>query len=84
MIDKCNKNIAYIPILNFKFIIWDYMNQLNQNNQTGKKLINCRESDIISLLKIKDDRKNFCMEMSKKYIINIKIFRLAFPGWKWI
>jgi hypothetical protein len=41
-------------------------------------VINWRAIDIIDLLKTKDDRKNF--EMSKKYIININIFRLAFPG----
>ena len=41
------------------------MNNINQNPEADKKLINCRASDIIALLKTKDDRKNFCMEMSK-------------------
>jgi len=31
------------------------MNQLNQNKQTGKKLINCCANDIIGLLKTKED-----------------------------
>jgi len=34
------------------------MNQLNQNNQIGKKLINFRVSHIIGLLKTKDDINN--------------------------
>ena len=41
------------------------MNNINPNNEAEKKLVNCQVSDIISLLKTKDDRKNFCMEMSK-------------------
>ena len=37
---------------------------MNQNIEAEKKLVNCRASDIITLLKTKDDRKHFCMEMS--------------------
>ena len=41
------------------------MNNINRNIEQEKKLVNCRASDIIGLLKTKDDRKNFCVEMSK-------------------
>lgn len=42
---------------------------MNRNEQQDAKLINARASDIISLLKTKEDRKNFAMEMSKNITI---------------
>lgn len=41
------------------------MNTSNKNNQIDKKQLNCSSNNIIGLLKEKDDRKNFYMEMSK-------------------
>ena len=32
------------------------------------QVMNCRASEIINLLKTKEDRANFCLEMSKKLI----------------
>lgn len=42
---------------------------MNRNEQQDAKLINVLASDIIGLLKIKEDRKNFAMEMSKNITI---------------
>ena len=40
------------------------MNIINQEENVNQGIINCRASDVISLLKSKDDRRNFCIEMS--------------------
>ena len=40
------------------------MSIINQEENANQGIINCRASDVISLLKSKDDRRNFCIEMS--------------------
>ena len=41
------------------------MNSTNENNDDENNIIKCRSSDVINLLKTRDDRRHFCMEMSK-------------------
>ena len=40
------------------------MSIINQEENANQGIINYRASDVISLLKSKDDRRNFCIEMS--------------------
>ena len=37
---------------------------MNINNNNNAQVVNCRASDVINLLKTKEDRRNFCIEMS--------------------
>lgn len=55
----------------FNNVIINYIKNyyMNRNEQQDAKLINVRGSDVICLLKTKEDRKNFAMEMSKNITI---------------
>ena len=46
-------------------IIINAMNNINQSNNNVVQIINCRASNIVNLLRTKEDRRNFCIEMSK-------------------
>ena len=45
-------------------IIINTMNNINQSNNNVVQIINCRANDIVNLLRTKEDRHNFCIEMS--------------------
>ena len=50
-------------------------NNNNQVNQQQEKYVMCRASDILKLMKTKEDRNNIAKENSKSKII-IKFYRL--------
>ena len=50
-------------------------NNSNQVNQQQERYVMCRASDIVKLMKTKEDRNNIAKENSKSKII-IKFYRL--------
>ena len=58
------------------------MNSINENKGNENNIIKCRASNVINLLKTRDDRRHFCMEMSKITKQTLNFIDWLFPNEK--